>query len=240
MPAASFDQNQNATVITYRSVLAIPNGYDALDPLRSAGEQFVAQVNASAGDIRDERLPSYLAQHTGPTMFRAGATAHGASLNHKREYLAADRRLRQPAETIDLRHAPEIRVRFVGRELGQTMTAIAAADLATLAALVVDGNLADLAPEAFALATDRYLALNVLERTGMGAQYASKPRLDDPLAVGVDETAATRAAEAVLEGHKARAEMVATHARALQDYAAFLGHAYDMAADAVFDRMVGD
>lgn len=238
MSIASYDQNQNATVINYKRTLAMPNGYEVFNPIRDAALSWVAMINAAADDIKDDRLPAYLLQNTATPMFAAGRFAHSAALVHKREFQEADKRVRQPVETIDFRHAPERRQRYRNMKVGSAMAAIANADLADAAALVVDGNLANLAPDAFALANERYLVLNVLERTGMAAQYAAKPTVSDPLATGVDEAAAQRAADVVIDAHKARGKMVATHGRILQDYAAFLAEAFDLSAGDVFDRML--
>ena len=236
---ASFVQDQNASILNVNgSIVAFQNGYDVFTPVIDIAPRFVESVNAAANDIKDDRLMGYLLQHEGPTMFRAGRLMHSAALNHKREYLQADARMREPAPSIDRSHDAERRARYRGLEAGATMTAIADVDLADAAALYADGNLADLSSEAYALVEARYLILNTLEKTGMASRYALEPSLENPLALGVDKGASRRAAESVLQGHQARGEMVEIHTRTLRDYVALLANTFALSQPDAFARML--
>lgn len=238
MSIANFDQNANATILSYRNVLTLPNGFEALDPLRSVGQQWVAQVNAIAQDTKAERLAAVLLERTSQSMFRAAALTHSAAIVHKREFEQADARLRIPAESIVLTHAVERRARFHGLKPGDELKAVLSTDLTDAAALYVHGNLADLTDEAWSRLEDHYLVLNTIERTGMGAQYAAKATLADPLRTGVDHEAARRAAEVVVDSHRERGKMNHTHARAIQDTAVFLGAAFDLSPEDAFARIL--
>lgn len=236
---ASFVADNNASILNVGgSIAAFVNGYDVFSPAIDVAPRFVASVNAASADIKDDRLAGYLLQHEGPMMFRAGRLMHSAAMNHKREYLEADARMRQPAESVDRKHDVERRARFRSMKRGEAMAALATVDLADATALVADGNLADLSPDAWKLVSDRFLVLNTLERTAMRSSYALTPTLEHPLASGVDEQAAQRAAESVLQGHAARGEMVEIHKRTLQDFVVVLAHTFGLSPADGFARML--
>lgn len=236
---ASFVSDNNASILNVTgSIVAFANGYDVFSPAIDVAPRFVASVNAAAADIKDDRLAGYLLQHEGPMMFRAGRLMHSAALNHKREYLEADARMREPAPSIDRKHDQERRARFRGMKPSAVLTAVANVDLADATALVADGNLADLPSNAWELAGDRFLVLNTLEKTAMRSNYALAQTLEKPLDSGVDERAAQRAAESVLQGHAARGEMVKIHERTLQDFVVVLAHAFGLSPADAFGRML--
>ncbi len=235
---ASFITDARASIIRYRTTVAIPIGYDALQPLATAGGEFVPIVNAAAAQYLPEALPGALLTRTGDMMLRAGRLAHSAALAHKRAHEKADTALRRAPEGVNAAFHPERRLRYRGLKEADAMRAVAAADLADLAALTIDGNLAALPAPAFELANERYLVAAVLAREGIAATYRLKPSAANPLADGIDEPAARRAAEAIIAGHDADGESVSIHERALRDWVSLLATSYALSPDDVFERMV--
>lgn len=235
---ATFTADARASVIRYRVTVAIPSGYDALQPLTAAAPGFVEQVNTSAAQYRDEALPGALLSLTGSMMLQAGRNAHSAALTHKKAHKAADEALRRAPEGVNAAHHPERRLRYRGLKEAEAVRAVAAAELADLAALVIDGNLAALPAPAFELANERFLVAAVMAREGISRTYRLKPSAANPLADGMDETAARRAAEVILEAHKADGDAIAIHERALRDWVSLLATSYALSPDDVFERMV--
>lgn len=236
---ASFTTDQNATVArVLGAILTLPIGYEALDPLRRELEQFVFFANGPASRYRDEEQKPFLLEEFGDRLFRAGATVHGAAMDHQRAHIEREAQHRKPAASIDRQHDPERRSRFRAVKPTQQMQALDTATLADLAALTVDGNLVPLTADAFAEAETRYLEANIIETKALEARFAAKPTLSDPLPVGADVEAARRQADGIIKGHNAEKQVIAVHRRALQDYAAFLGAVFDLPADEAFNRIV--
>lgn len=237
--AASFTTDNNATVArAFGAILALPIGYELLDPLRDELQQFVYVANGPASRYRDEEQKPFLLEEFGNRMFRAGATVHGAAMDHQRAHIEREAKHRKPAASIDRQHDAERRSRFRAVKPNAQMAALDTATLADLAALTVDGNLVPLTTEAFDEAETRYLTSNVIETKALDAQFAAKPTLTDPLPVGADVEAARRQADAIIKGHNAEKQVIAVHRRALQDYAAFLAVVFGMTAAETFDRIV--
>jgi hypothetical protein len=238
---ANFQADDVANVDVLRmggSTLALMRGFEVLDPIREAAPRFATEANVIAETTRDEKLAGVLLERIGIQMFRVGRRVQTAALEHKRSFLEGDRKHRQPAESIDRRHDVERRARYRALDVAGQMTAIATADLADLTALTADGNLADLAAEAFALAEERFLVANTLEKTGLASRYALTPTVDQPLASGVDSRAAERAAEVILDAHRAMGEMVEIHERAIRDYTALLANVFNVSQPDAFARLV--
>jgi len=236
---ATFTATERASVIRYRTTVAIPSGYDALQPLAAAASGFVEQVNTSAAQFRDEALPGALLSLTGSMMFQAGRNAHSAALTHKRAHQKADEAFRRAPEGVNAAHHPERRLRYRGLKEADAVRAVAAADLADLAALVVNGNLANLPAPVFEQANERYLEAVVMARPMTAQNYTLKPTAANPLADGLDETAARRAAEAIIAGHRADADAIAVHERTLRDWTTLLATSFGLSPDDVFQRALG-
>ncbi len=236
---AQIHTDQNATVArVLGATIALPIGYDALDPLRRELEQFVFVANGPASRYRDEEQKPFLLEEFGDRLFRAGATAHGAAMDHVRAHNEQETRYRKPAASIDRQHDAERRARFRDLKPSAMMQALDTATLADLAALTVDGNLVPLPADAFAEAETRFLEANTIETHALEARFAAKPTLSDPLPVGADVEAARRQADAIIKGHEADAEIIAIHRRVLQDYAGFLGAVFGMTAEECLNRIV--
>lgn len=238
---ASFTTTERALIVRYKTTCAIPIGYDALSPLAEAAPGFVEQVNAAASQYRDEALPGALLTLVGPQALQALRTAHAASVTHRKAWTVADRDLRTPppASVVDPAFHAERRLRFRGLKEADAARAVAVADLADLAALVVNGNLANLPAPIFEQANERYLEAVVVARPVTAQNYTLKPSAAHPLADGVDETAARRAAEAIIAGHRADADAIAVHERTLRDWTTLLATSFGLSPDDVFQRALG-
>jgi hypothetical protein len=238
---ATLVTDTRATLVRYKTTCAIPVGYAALSPLAEAAPGFVEQTNAAASQYRDEALPGALLTLVGPQALQALRTAHSASLTHKEAWHAADKALRTAPSLEDVNPAfhPERRLRFRGLKEAEAVRLVGAADLADLTALVIDGNLAALPASAFELASDRYLEQVVMARTGISRTYRLTPSATNPLADGTDEPAARRAAQLVIEGHKADGDAIKIHENALRDWTVLLAHSFGLTADDVFARAIG-
>lgn len=236
---ASITTDQRATIaLVLGAIFAVPNGFEMLDLIRDQTTQLVAFANGPASRYRDEEQRPVLLEEFGDRMFRAGATVHGAMVDHQRAHIEREASYRKPAASINRQYDAERRARFRGLKPNAAMVALDNADLEDLAALTVDGNLASLPPDVFAEADARYLEANVIETHALEARFAAKPTLSDPLPVGADVEAARRQADAILQSHKANAEVIAIHRRTIQQYAAFLGSVFGLTTEAAFDRMV--
>ncbi|WP_394270641.1 hypothetical protein [Qipengyuania sp.] len=180
----------------------------------------------------------WLLDRAGDRMFGAGRTMHGLMREHLRTYQERDARMREPLPSIDRKADAERRARFSAMEdAGTLMQSIMAADLADLTALVADGNIAALSHDAWREAQKQFLVLNTVARTGMQADFAGKPTLENPLPDGPDVEGARRQAEAVLDSHDADRQVIDIHRRVIQDYAGFLGHVFGIAPGQAFERM---
>lgn len=233
--------DQNATAARgLGGHFAVPNGFAALDPMREELVQLAAVANGVVSRFRDDEQRAELLNQMGNRMFAAGARSHALAVEHQQAWASRDARHREPAKSINRDHDTERRSRYRGLADAKAVAAVQAADLADLAALTVDGNLAGLPQAAYDLARARFLELNLVEKSGLQAQFARRATLDDPLPTGPDLDAARAQAREWLDAHEKDGKAVAIHRRALVDYAAFLSAVFGLpSASVAFDRMLG-
>jgi hypothetical protein len=111
------------------------------------------------------------------------------------------------ATTVILRQ--QDRAVFGALEIGDKATWIGRANLEQLGAVIEGGSdRANVTPEIWVYAENRYAALNFIRLAGTAADHARQPTLDDPLAIGVDMVAAELAASEGLDRHHQRSDII--------------------------------
>lgn len=107
---------------------------------------------------------------------------------------------------------------FAPLAIGDKARWIGQASVDQLTAIIEAGRarFADMTPEIWDHAEDRYAALNFIRFAGTAADHARKPSVDEPLAIGVDMSAAERAANEGLDRHRQRSEIIAAVEQAVQ------------------------
>jgi hypothetical protein len=98
---------------------------------------------------------------------------------------------------------------FTRLDIGDKAAWIERADVDQLGAIIQAGSarFPDITAPISDRLEERYAALNFIRMAGTAADFARKPTVDDPIAIGVDMDAAERAAERGLERHHERREI---------------------------------
>jgi hypothetical protein len=111
----------------------------------------------------------------------------------------------------------EDRATFGLLAIGDKAAWIGRANVDRLGAIIEGGgDRANVTPEIWDHAENRYAALNFIRMAGTAADYARQPTVDDPLATGVDMAAAERAANEGLDRHRQRSEIIDAVEQAVQ------------------------
>lgn len=109
------------------------------------------------------------------------------------------------------------RAAFATHAIGDKAAWINHASVDQLSAIIEAGrDRANVTPEIWDHAEQRYAALNFIRIAGTAADHARQPTVDEPLATGVDMDAAERAANEGLESHRQRAEIIDAAEQAVQ------------------------
>ncbi len=103
-----------------------------------------------------------------------------------------------------------------------------------LAALHENGAVFELPTELRQIATDRYMALRHVTKTGLQANFLQQPDARNPLATGPDVDAATAAALTAVAGLKARSEDIDTIAAVLRNVVSVVAVACDLSTDQAY------
>jgi hypothetical protein len=200
---------------------------------RAFGEQIAHVVST----YQQSRWAAEIAKIAGPIL-TAVHTAIEAGRQNRRDLAASKARARAVPPSVDMTHAAELRSRYRGVEIGAQIERVNAADLRELAALVADGNLAELADAAWQLAEQRYLALAHVERAGTVADFERKPTLDMLTAIGPDIDAAEAAAVALVEQMQQREADLDTVEQALQNQIVILALALETTPQQVLEQVL--
>jgi hypothetical protein len=109
------------------------------------------------------------------------------------------------------------RTAFTALAMGDKAAWINHASVDQLSAIIEAGrDRANVTPEIWNHAEQRYAALNFIRIAGTAADHARQPTVDEPLATGVDMDAAERAANEGLDRHRQRAEIIDAVEQAVQ------------------------
>jgi hypothetical protein len=109
------------------------------------------------------------------------------------------------------------RAAFASLAIGDKAAWIERASVDQLSAIIEGGrDRANVTPEIWDHAEQRYAALNFIRIAGTAADHARQPTVDEPLATGVDMDAAERAANEGLDRHRQRAEIIDAVEQAVQ------------------------
>lgn len=159
----------------------------------------------------------------------------------RRDHAERQVRLRTPAPSIDMTHQTERRAMVRGLGRAEQMRVVQSADATMLAALAADpGNLANLAPEAWEMAQDRYMALNSVELAGAHGRFERKPSLDELTVTGPDMTAAEAAAAEALDAFRRDRDEMEQVEEALQRTIRLLALTLDEPADVTLARVLAE
>lgn len=132
--------------------------------------------------------------------------AHAALRDESRAYTVADAKAHEVAPLVDAAWEAGERARIGAMPMPARIGAMQGLNFAQSSAMMRHGDLdrLGLPDEVRSSVLRRHTLLGHIERTGMRADFAKVPSLDDPLPSGVDEAGAMQAAELALRAHEAR------------------------------------
>lgn len=220
-----------------RSTAVHLGNHAALDGLTESNRALSEHMDRAYKTFQPDVAIAELRKVAKPTLASV-RKAIEAGRKERRAITEAEAVLRAVPVSVDMSLASERRARFAKMDRVAQMQAVQAADLPDLAALVADGNLADIAPEAFTMAEQRYIALAHIARTGMLAGFERQPTLAMLTATGPDMAEAERAANDALDQHQARKDAMQNVEATLQHQIALLAVALNMTPQNVLTEVL--
>lgn len=168
-------------------------------------------------------------------------TAHTTLRNEARVFAAADTKAHEAAPLVDAAWEAGERARIAAIPLPARIAAVGGLSFPQSSALLRHGDLdrLGLPDEVRSSVRRRHAVLGHLERTGLRADFARAPTLDDPLPSGVDEAGAMQAAELALRAHEARGARLEAAGTMLADAARLYATATGATVEDAWRELVG-
>lgn len=176
------------------------------EKLNSAINILITVVDKNTKTYKSEMVATENARMARNVFVPAFKAAHAALRDESRAYSVADAKAHEAAPLVDATWEAAERARIAAMPTPARFAAVIGLSFSQSSALLRHGDLdrLGLPDEVRSSVLRRHALLGHIERTGMRADFAKAPTVNNPLPSGVDEAGAMRAAELALRAHEAR------------------------------------